>query len=74
MNLKEAIQFVEACKDTHVQWKKFQENNNDWKNMVRADIVGDIAHHEKLVDKYNELIGLLKQCTLTHRTLDYLRS
>ncbi len=62
--LEEAIEFIEECQNTHVEWIKYQQEP-DWEEQVReeavSDSVGDTKHHQYCVDKYDIVLSILEK-------------
>ncbi len=57
--LEETIEFLEAVRQTHVEWAEWQEENPKWEELVDHH-VGDREHHLEMIEGYDQALTLLR--------------
>lgn len=57
---EKAIETIEKSKQTHIEWLAFFEKNPVLQGSTEYKHLGDIEHHKKCIEEYNQVISLLE--------------
>lgn len=60
-DIERAIAIIEECRQSHVDWAAFQRSNPNWRDETEPDDVGGPQHHESWVEKYDQVLAVLRQ-------------
>lgn len=58
---EEAISIIEECREIHVQYAAWQQNNPNWREeCVPDENTGGPEHHLEWVEKYDKVLEVLR--------------
>lgn len=56
LDIREAIETIEDSRQTHVEWIASLESGRE----LPHELIGDISHHQNAVDRYDQVLELLR--------------
>lgn len=61
-DIDRAIEYINECRQVHIDWINWQHSGSNWKAEVSSDptFVGEPEHHEEWVEKYDHVLNVLK--------------